>query len=73
MPQNGSLSGRKKRKEKTTPFGVNYMRSQVSYRAAQGQKLKFVISTGSTAPTLLAVCVAEMVNRVHWNKKCHFE
>ncbi len=25
----------KKRKEKTTPFGVNLMRSQVSYRAAQ--------------------------------------
>ncbi len=26
----------KKRKEKTTPFGVNFMRSQVLYRAAQG-------------------------------------
>ena len=26
----------KKRKEKTTPFGVNLMRSQVVYRAAQG-------------------------------------
>ncbi len=26
---------RKKRKEKTTPFGVNLMRSQVLYRAAQ--------------------------------------
>jgi len=25
----------KKRKEKTTPFGVNLMRSQVLYRAAQ--------------------------------------
>ncbi len=25
----------KKRNEKTTPFGVNLMRSQVSYRAAQ--------------------------------------
>jgi hypothetical protein len=24
------------RKEKTTPFGVNLMRSQVLYRAAQG-------------------------------------
>jgi len=27
----------KKRKEKTTPFGVNLMRSQVLYRAAQEQ------------------------------------
>ena len=27
----------KKRKEKTTPFGVNLMRSQVLYRAAQSQ------------------------------------
>ena len=26
----------KKRTEKTTPFGVNLMRSQVLYRAAQG-------------------------------------
>jgi len=26
---------KKKRKEKTTPFGVNLMRSQVLYRAAQ--------------------------------------
>ncbi len=26
----------KKRKEKTTPFSVNLMRSQVLYRAAQG-------------------------------------
>jgi hypothetical protein len=30
-----SLCTRKKRKEKTTPFGVNSMRSQVLYRAAQ--------------------------------------
>ncbi len=29
----------KKRLEKTTPFGVNLMRSQVSYRAAQAQRL----------------------------------
>ncbi len=28
-------SAEKKRKEKTTPFGVNLMRSQVLYRAAQ--------------------------------------
>jgi len=27
---------KQKRKEKTTPFGVNLMRSQVLYRAAQG-------------------------------------
>jgi len=27
----------KKRKEKTTPFGVNLMRSPVLYRAAQGR------------------------------------
>jgi len=30
--------GRKKRKEKTTPFGVNLIRSPVLYRAAQGQR-----------------------------------
>ena len=29
------LSGRKERKEKTMPFGVSLMRSQVLYRAAQ--------------------------------------
>jgi len=29
------MTWEKKRKEKTTPFGVNLMRSQVLYRAAQ--------------------------------------
>jgi len=29
---------KKKRKENTTPFGVNSMRSPVLYRAAQGQR-----------------------------------
>jgi hypothetical protein len=31
----GLLPGEKERKEKTTPFGINSMRSQVLYRAAQ--------------------------------------
>ncbi len=38
MSQHGmryALHERKKRKEKTTPFGVNSMRSQVLHRAAQ--------------------------------------
>jgi len=56
----------KEKKRKDYTFRVNLMRSQVLYRAAQGHKLKFVISTGSTAPTLLAVCAAKMINRVHW-------
>jgi len=30
---------RKERKEKTTPFGVNLMRSQVLYQAAQSVEL----------------------------------
>ncbi len=34
MPS-GKHAAEKKRKEKTTPFGVNLMRSQVLYRAAQ--------------------------------------
>ena len=32
-----SRAAEKKRKETTTPFGVNFMRSQVIYRAAQGR------------------------------------
>ena len=32
----------KKRKEKTTPFGVNLVRSPVYYRAAQGQGGNFM-------------------------------
>ena len=30
------MKRKKKREEKTTPFGVSLMRSQVLYRAAQG-------------------------------------
>ncbi len=35
---NHDRSEHKKRKEKTTPFGVNLMRSQVLYQAAQIRK-----------------------------------
>ena len=34
-PKSGCHEGSQKRKEKTMPFGVNLMRSQVLYRAAQ--------------------------------------
>ena len=35
MAEIRTVSSEKKRKEKTTPFGVNLMRSQVLYQAAQ--------------------------------------
>ncbi len=46
----------KKRKEKTTPFGVNLMRSQVLYRAAQGDN--GVPLSRSTEGSACSICSA---------------
>ncbi len=47
------LQDTKKRKEKTSPFGVNLMRSQVLYRAAQGSKTLTIYSPGPRCKGML--------------------
>ncbi len=53
----------KKRKEKTTPFGVNLMRSQVLYRAAQGLKDVEVVLARPVVPSVSSSlqCISAVV------------
>ncbi len=53
----------KKRKEKTTPFGVNLMRSQVLYRAAQGLKDVEVVLARPVVPPVTSSlqCISAVV------------
>jgi len=44
----------KKRKEKTTPFGVNLMRSPVLYRAAQGLRGIEVVLARPIVPPIVS-------------------
>ena len=61
----------KKRKEKTTTFGVNLMRSQVLYRAAQGWLEQMLEAVSA----MTAVCVEECEDRgkqkEHWGATVH--
>jgi len=52
-----------KRKEKTTPFGVNLMRSQVLYRAAQGLKdVEVVLARPVVPPVSYSLqCISAVV------------
>jgi len=52
-----------KRKEKTTPFGVNSMRSQVLYRAAQGLKDVEVVLARPVVPPVSSSlqCISAVV------------
>ncbi len=52
MPMQCIERKEKKRKEKTTPFGVNLMRSQVLYRAAQGLKGNKVVLARPVVPLI---------------------
>jgi hypothetical protein len=57
----------KKRKEKTTPFGVNLMRSQVLYRAAQ-VRLQSLTAHERTYSTKRPSTVTNMFcNKFHWD------
>ena len=49
----GGANAEKKRKEKTTPFGVNLKRSQVLYRAAQGEQMQTVGQVASPATSVI--------------------
>ena len=53
----------KKRKEKPTPFGVNLMRSQVLYRAAQGLKDVEVVLARPVVPSVSSSlqCISAVV------------
>ena len=53
----------KKRKEKTTPFGVNLMRSQILYPAAQGLKDVEVVLARPVAPPVSSSlqCISAVV------------
>jgi len=43
---------RKEKKEKTTPFGVNLLRSQVLYRAAQGDMVTMTAQAAAATSAL---------------------
>jgi len=49
----------KKRKKKTTPFGVNLMRNQVLYRAAQAVLLSTTVgpARSSNSPMIVSPCI----------------
>ncbi len=57
MPYVSPLNFGQKRKEKTTPFGVSLLRSQVLYQAAQAGLAQHIVQRIASAEAVACVCI----------------